>query len=87
MGEGNPRYTREECREKSPAPDLGPGPLRAGPVLAPAAILDRYGGRPERSVRLCATQPGRQEEREHPLARRSSLDPSWSPGISQDLEP
>lgn len=44
MGEGNPRYTREECREQSPAPDLGPGSLRAGPDLAPAAILDRCSG-------------------------------------------
>lgn len=44
MGEGCPRYTREECRERSPAPDLSPGSLRARPVPALAAILDRCGG-------------------------------------------
>lgn len=44
MGEGCPRYTREECRERSPAPDLSPGSLRVSPVPALAAILDRCCG-------------------------------------------
>lgn len=44
VGEGCPRYTREECRERSPAPDLSPGSLRASPVPALAAILGQCGG-------------------------------------------
>lgn len=44
VGEGCPRYTREECRERSPARDLSPGSLRASRVPAPAAILERCGG-------------------------------------------